>query len=69
VYSSIACAVIILLIGVSRMYLGVYWPMDVAGGLILGILTYGMFLSMGADQKIRYSTIIAFALTPWRHAS
>jgi undecaprenyl-diphosphatase len=34
---SAVCAAIILLVGLSRMYLGVHWPLDVFGGLALGI--------------------------------
>ena len=33
---SILCAVMILLVGLSRMYLCVHWPMDVACGLLIG---------------------------------
>lgn len=39
---SILCALIIALVGFSRLYLCVHWPIDVAGGLLLGF--FGVFV-------------------------
>ncbi|MDC7245511.1 MAG: phosphatase PAP2 family protein [Sphaerochaetaceae bacterium] len=34
---SIICSLIIVIVALSRIYLGVHWPLDVFGGLALGI--------------------------------
>jgi undecaprenyl-diphosphatase len=34
---SIVCAALIFLVGLSRMYLRVHWPLDVFGGLVIGV--------------------------------
>ncbi len=61
---SIVCALIIALVALSRMYLGVHWPLDVFGGLALGItgttVLYPLFLTLYDNKEsLGFFTMIA----------
>lgn len=50
---SIICAILIALIGISRLYLCVHWPLDIVGGLLIGCGSTFLFVSafMNAFDK------------------
>ncbi|MCX7572044.1 phosphatase PAP2 family protein [Tumebacillus sp. DT12] len=50
---TVCAAVLVLLIMLSRMYLGVHWPIDVLGGLVFGLLAVSAFVWVDAWQKAR----------------
>lgn len=43
---TIIAIILLLLVGLSRVYLGVHWPVDVIGGLVLGVIISYIFCSI-----------------------
>lgn len=46
----IIASILILLMGISRMYLGVHWPTDVLGGFIMGYIFYSLSKALIKEQ-------------------
>lgn len=58
-----ASIVLVLLVMLSRMYLGVHWPLDVVVGAVLGlvisIICYKIFIKMSVNKRINMYVIVA----------
>lgn len=48
---------LIVLIGFSRLYLGVHWPTDIVGGYAIGILWITICISLLRLQKLKQSRV------------
>ena len=63
---SIVCGILILFVGISRMYLCVHWPMDVACGYIIGIGTaligYRYFILLFEKTDIHKKILIVLGV-------
>jgi undecaprenyl-diphosphatase len=48
-----AFLVLALAIGYSRIYVGVHWPLDVAGGALIGVATALLLLAVARRRSVR----------------
>ncbi len=65
----IVAVVVVLLIALSRLYLGLHWPLDVLGGLVLGLLLLGfayivLRLLAGTPLRARFPLTLLLSLVP-----
>ena len=49
----IAAVIVIIAVGISRLYLGVHWPIDVVGGWIIGAVILGLYIIYDTTHPLR----------------
>jgi membrane-associated phospholipid phosphatase len=49
----VAALIIIIAVGISRLYLGVHWPIDVAGGWAIGAVILGLYFIYDTTHPLR----------------
>lgn len=50
--AAIAAVMLSIIVGLTRIYLGVHWPSDVIGGWMLGLLAVGAALAIGGRSGV-----------------
>jgi len=49
----VAALIIIIAVGISRLYLGVHWPIDVVGGWVIGAVILGLYFIYDTAHPVR----------------
>lgn len=49
----IAALIVIIAVGISRLYLGVHWPIDVVGGWAIGAVILGLYIIYDTTHPVR----------------